>query len=330
MSTELAKASAADVAVVDKYDQREMIETIKQTVCKGATDAQLKMFIEVCRGTGLNPFLKEIWFVPNVGVMAARDGYLRIANEHPQFDGMETTVERGANNVPIKATCKVWRKDRSHPITCEAYYDEYKKSSQVWQTYKSAMIAKVAEVLALKRSFSINGVVTEEEIGEMPPPGSTQAQKEVPERKLQVVKPEAETVVEIAPEQEPKKPPKAKAGTINFDGLKQIGEIKTALRELTGTDEQYYDVLAAAGVAHANELTTASGREVWKALAKIQKRLTEEKTLRTEIEGYALKLGPTAFVQILGNNGYSDLDEFIQNADGTQAHALIADLKNAV
>ena len=170
----------------DRYDQPAMIETIRQTVCKGATDAQFRMFIEVCRGSGLNPFLREIWFVPSVGIMAGRDGYLAVANKDPQFDGMETRVERDEKNVPIKATCTVWRKDRGHPIICEAYYNEYKKSSGVWQQYPSAMISKVAEVLALKRSFAINGVVTEEEIGtgEPQPRGSVAAAQAVAEAKI--------------------------------------------------------------------------------------------------------------------------------------------------
>lgn len=151
---------------VSRWEDQEMILTLKETVCKGATDSQFRMFVEVCKNTGLNPLLKEIWFVPSVGVMAGRDGYLRVANEHPQFDGMETRVERDSKNVPVKATCTVWRKDRNHPIVCEAYYSEYKKGGNVWSTYPSAMISKVAEVLALKRSFSINGVVSEEEIGD--------------------------------------------------------------------------------------------------------------------------------------------------------------------
>lgn len=163
------------LAVLPQYEDEALLATIRDTVCKGATPAQFRMFIEVCKSTGLNPFLKEIWFVPSVGVMAARDGYLRIANQHPQFDGMETRVERDERNVPIKAVCTVWRKDRGHPIIAEAYYNEYKKSGNVWQNYPSAMIAKVAEVLALKRSFAINGVVAEEEIGTQ---GSTEAQAE--------------------------------------------------------------------------------------------------------------------------------------------------------
>jgi len=166
--------SSNALTVVPQYQDPQMLETIKQTVCKGATEAQFRMFIEVCKATGLNPFLKEIYYAPQIGVMASRDGYLRKANDHPQFDGMETRVERDDKNIPIKAVCSVWRKDRGHPVICEAYYSEYKKASQVWQQYPSAMIAKVAEVLALKRSFAINGVVTEEEVGEQ---GSKEAQK---------------------------------------------------------------------------------------------------------------------------------------------------------
>jgi phage recombination protein Bet len=177
-------STAMTLPQASQWESREMIETIKQTVCKGATDAQLKMFIEVCKATGLNPFLKEIWFVPAVGVMAGRDGYLRVANEHPQFDGMSTTVERDEKGIPLKATCSVWRKDRGHPITCEAWYSEYRKNSNVWQTYPSAMISKIAEVLALKRSFAINGIVTEEEIGEQKL-AAQDAQQDVAQRKIQ-------------------------------------------------------------------------------------------------------------------------------------------------
>jgi phage recombination protein Bet len=197
--TELAVQGPRGV-VGDKYDQAEVLSAIRQTVCKGATDAQLRMFIEVCRSTGLNPWLKEIYYVPEKGIiMAARDGYLRVANENPQFDGMETRVDRDEKNVPIKATCTVWRKDRKHPIICEAYYSEYKKPGPVWSQYPSAMISKVAEVLALKRSFAINGCVTEEEIGN-DGAGSVEAAQAVAEAKLSGARPLIEAVAEVTSE----------------------------------------------------------------------------------------------------------------------------------
>ena len=201
-------------AVRDRFDDAEMIRTLRETVCRGATDAQFRMFVEVCRGTGLNPFLREIWFVPSVGILAGRDGYLAIANRHPQFDGMETRVTRDEKNVPIKAVCTVWRKDRAHPIICEAYYSEYRKSSSIWSQYPSALISKVAEVLSLKRSFAINGVVTEEEIGDQR--GSREAAQAVAESKISGGMPLAE------PQSAPEPPPEPAAPVAPADPLAAV------------------------------------------------------------------------------------------------------------
>ncbi len=228
---------------LDRFDDPGMMQTLKDTVCKGATDSQFRLFIEVCRATGLNPFIREIWFVPGVGVMAGRDGYLAAANRHPQFDGMETLVDRDANGIPIKATCRVWRKDRSHPITCEAYYNEYKKSSSVWTTYKSAMIGKVAEVLALKRSFSINGIVTEEEIGEQQSTGSREAQQAVATELIESGTKQLEaTKAEVATG--------SKELSKDYATLKRF---KTAKGNIGDFD--YYRILRSFGVEHANEIT---------------------------------------------------------------------------
>lgn len=274
----------AQIIMRTRYEDREMLDTLKQTVAKGATDAQFKMFVEVCKATGLNPFLKEIWFVPSVGVMAGRDGYLRVANEHPMFDGMETKIERDAKGIPVKATCQVWRKDRNHPITCEAYYNEYRKQGNVWNTYPSAMIGKVAEVLALKRSFSINGVVTEEEIGppqEVEPRGSKEAAGEVAERKIEALKagtPRQIVDAEFADVEEPPKPTELETQleasvkavkatksktTKNFTMLEGFALIKAEIGE-----PDYYRILGAHGYEKSNQITDADvGRKIYKAMA---------------------------------------------------------------
>lgn len=164
------------------YKSREVIDTLKATVAKGASDAQLAQFVEVCKATGLNPFLREIWCIAATNtIMTSRDGYLTVANRSPHFDGMETAVERDDKGWPVKAVCTVWRKDRSHPVKCEAYFNEYNKpASQVWKQYPSAMIMKVAEALALKRSFAINGLVTQEEISEEPSVPTTTSPASLP------------------------------------------------------------------------------------------------------------------------------------------------------
>ena len=168
------------------YADPAMVETLKATVAAGATDAEFVMFAELCKATGLNPFKKEVWFVKSKGyrnkqgedvpgkcqIMTGVNGYLAIANRHPQFDGMETEVVRDEKTgKPIKAICKVYRKDRRVAHTADAYFSEYYQPTfsgkqGIWDKLPSVMIAKVAKSLALREAFSqeLNGLYTEEEM----------------------------------------------------------------------------------------------------------------------------------------------------------------------
>lgn len=166
----------------------EEVETIRSTVAYGATDSELKMLLSIAGTYSLDPFLKEIWFAKmgsNRGtIITGRDGYLKIANRNANFDGMLSDVVRAgdkfakqgdniqhiygdSNRGPIiGAYAVVYRKDRQHPAYVFAPFSEYNKpGSNIWKQYPSAMILKVAESMALKRAFSISGLVTEEEIG---------------------------------------------------------------------------------------------------------------------------------------------------------------------
>jgi len=48
------------------------------------------------------------------------------------------------------------------------FQEYYKPAGNIWKTYPSAMILKVAESIALKKAFSINGLVTQEEMDAAP------------------------------------------------------------------------------------------------------------------------------------------------------------------
>ncbi len=164
----------------------EEINTIKNTVAKDATDEELKMFLSLASAHGLNPFQHEIWFV-KMGdkntIITARDGYLKIAQNSPHFLGLESDVvyagdkflkdkdgihhsytlsNRGAI---IGAYAMVYRDDRTVPAYFFAPFSNYNRRGGVWLQYPHAMIIKVAESMALKRAFAINGLVTQEEIG---------------------------------------------------------------------------------------------------------------------------------------------------------------------
>lgn len=170
---------------------REQIELIKRTVAKDATDDELKLFLYQARKYGLDPLMKEIVFTKfklkdgteKVSIITTRDGYLKIAQSHPDFQGIISfTVCEGdqfeidAANYQIKhvfgakrgkiigAWARVDRKGYK-PFIAYVPFDEYNQNTTTWQKYPSAMIQKVAEAFALKRAFNISGLVTREELG---------------------------------------------------------------------------------------------------------------------------------------------------------------------
>ena len=156
------------------------------TVAKGATESEFQMFWEFCKSTGLNPFKKEIWFIKTsqgVQMMTGINGFLTIANNHPQFDGMTVKIDEQDGKL-VSATCTVYRKDRKYPSEATVYYSEYAKNSPIWRTMPRMMLQKVAKSVALREAFpqELNGMYTQEE---MPPEYSIQDSK--PENKKQYV-----------------------------------------------------------------------------------------------------------------------------------------------
>ena len=157
--------------IIKKEDKNLLLAT----VAKGATEAEFQMFWEFCKSTGLNPFKKEIWFIKTgagVQMMTGINGFLSIANNHPQFDGMTVKIDEQDGKL-ISATCTVYRKDRKYPSEATVYYSEYAKNSPIWKQMPRMMLQKVAKSVALREAFpqELNGVYTQEE---MPPEYSIQ------------------------------------------------------------------------------------------------------------------------------------------------------------
>ena len=172
--------------LAQKLEQKR--DVIKNTVAKDATDDELEMFLHLAKQYGLDPFQSEIYFwkygSKDPTIMTSRDGYLKIANQNPAFDGMDSGViypgdsfkktpdgidhELDIDNMsktPKGAYAVVYRSDRKIPTRVVVPFKDYKKSNKVWNSYPSAMIQKVAESMALKRAFSVSGLVSKEEIG---------------------------------------------------------------------------------------------------------------------------------------------------------------------
>lgn len=160
--------------------------TIIRSQLGGATEDEFKMFIHIAETYYLDPLNKEIWFFRDEDnkpvIMTSRDGYLKIANRNPHYDGLVSDVIKvndkfirksegiehvygGVNrgNI-IGAYALVYRKDRKYPFYAFASFQEYNAATSIWNQYPSAMILKVAESMALKKAFSISGLVSYEEL----------------------------------------------------------------------------------------------------------------------------------------------------------------------
>jgi hypothetical protein len=184
VTKQLVKTGSVAVAVQNFKYSSSQIQAIKETVAKGATDAEFEMLMYLADRYQLDPILKEIFYSAQMKtIMTSRDGYLKIAQRDPTFEGIQSMAVcendefeldvpnhtvihkfgKGDRGNVIGGWAIVYRKGR-HPVIAYAPLKEHASNNPAWK-YKSAMSCKCAESFALKRQFSISGLVTQEELG---------------------------------------------------------------------------------------------------------------------------------------------------------------------
>jgi hypothetical protein len=69
------------------------------------------------------------------------EGYSRILNNHPAFDGIHFTQSlESTNGIPIWMECTIYRKDRSHPFIVREYFEEVKGEQAIWKKMPRRML----------------------------------------------------------------------------------------------------------------------------------------------------------------------------------------------
>lgn len=154
------------------FDEKQ-IQLLKNTICKGSTDDELKFFIYTCQKTGLDPFSKQIYSVPRGGqrvIQTSVDGYRLIAERTGRYTpGREPTYSYKKDGSVNSATSYVMKqtKDGSwHEVAASAFFDEYDGKNNFWKKMPHLMLAKCAECLALRKAFpaEMSGLYSEEEM----------------------------------------------------------------------------------------------------------------------------------------------------------------------
>lgn len=164
MATALATLTNSFAARFGLGDnQEELIGTLKATAFKGGnvTDAQMTALMLVAQQYNLNPWLKEIYAFPDKGgivPIVGVDGWARIMNDHPQFDGMEFQQDDES------CTCIIYRKDRSHPTKATEYMSECKRANTgPWQSHPKRMLRHKTMIQAARLAFGFGGIYDQDE-----------------------------------------------------------------------------------------------------------------------------------------------------------------------
>jgi phage recombination protein Bet len=160
-------------------EPQKLLQTLTETVFKGATESELLTLVVVANEYGLSPLLKEIYAFPNrqggIVPVVSIDGWISMVNRQPQLDGLKFSYESDSDGNPIACTCTIYIKDRTHPVEVTEFYKECYRATEPWKQMPRRMLRHKALKEAARVAFGFSGVTDEDEARDIsnqgfPPP----------------------------------------------------------------------------------------------------------------------------------------------------------------
>lgn len=160
-----------DMAVHYGMDKRAFEQTLRRTIMpENTSNEQCAAFLLVAKQHKLNPFTKEIFAFPSRGgiqPVVSVDGWMKLINSHPDFDGMEFLDSIDEKGELTAITCRMFRKSRSHPVSVTEYMSECRRPTDTWKQWPARMLRHKATIQAARYAFGFAGIMEPDEVERM-------------------------------------------------------------------------------------------------------------------------------------------------------------------
>lgn len=169
----------AFVDIVDGKWNAQQIQLVHDTVAKGTTPEEFKLFLYQAWRMGLDPLTREIWCVKYgnepASIFASFSGIQKKAMESGEWDGYDIKIDPEdlkPGEHPRSVTCTMYRKGVSHPVVFTAFWDEFAKYSKTgelaksWKAMPTVMLRKCAISNAIRQAYPdyVGSIYTPEEM----------------------------------------------------------------------------------------------------------------------------------------------------------------------
>lgn len=131
---------------------------------------QLMALVVVSNQYKLNPFTRELYAFPEspkrgggIVPIVSVDGWFRIINEHPQFDGLEYKEVEDANGKLTAGEVTIYRKDRGHPLAIREYLNEVRRDTDAWRGNERRMLRHKTIIQGARVAFGFAGIYEPDE-----------------------------------------------------------------------------------------------------------------------------------------------------------------------
>ena len=155
----MANENAVTTVTEQNQITAKLLSDYFATLTDRLTDVQRNQFAAVAQAFGLNPFKREIYATTYrnkdgqtvMSIVTGYEVYLKRAEMNPNYNGFETNFQ--VVNGEMGCTCKVYRKDRTMPVTSTVWMSEYSTGRSLWASKPRMMLEKVAIATAFRRAF---------------------------------------------------------------------------------------------------------------------------------------------------------------------------------